>query len=71
MEIVEVFKTDVVRDEEASRLITKLSSHFPHYKINFDLQDCDHILRVQGEHIFCDRIIELIKVSGFECEVLE
>ena len=46
--MVEVFKTNVVVEELAKQLTIKLSTQFPHYKINFDLQDCDNIPRVEG-----------------------
>ncbi len=46
--MVEVFKTNVQQTEEAEMLIEKLAEHFPAHEINFDLSDCDRILRVQG-----------------------
>ena len=73
MELVEVFKTNVEKDEQARRLIKKLLVHFPYCKINFDLEDCDKILRVagiQGIKICPDKIIELINISGYQCEIL-
>jgi len=70
MEIVEVFKTNVQQDDQARQLIKKLLGHFPHCKINFDLQDCDKILRVAGIQIYPDKIIELINPSGYHCEIL-
>ncbi len=71
MQIVEVFKTNVWEDEPARRLVTKLLAHFPKHKINFDLQDCDKILRVEGEQISSNKIIEVINKNGYQCEVLE
>ncbi len=71
MEIVEIFKTNVSKYEEANKLIRSLLAHFPQYKINFDVQDCDHILRVEGRQISCEKIIELITINGFQCKALE
>lgn len=71
MQLVEVFKTNVEKDEPAKRLVEKLLAQFPQHKINFDLQDCDKILRVEGEQISCDSVIEVIKTHGYECMVLE
>ena len=71
MQIVEVFKTNVWEDGQARHLVVKLLDHFPRHKINFDLQDCDKILRVEGEQVLSERIIEVINVNGYQCEVLE
>jgi hypothetical protein len=71
MQIVEVFKTNVWEDELAKHLIVKLLDHFPQHKINFDLQDCDKILRVEGEQVSSKRVIEVINTNGYECEVLQ
>ena len=71
MTIVEVFKTNVFEENEARQLVSKLLVHFPQFKINFDLQDCDKILRVEGKEISPEKIIELIHTQGYECQVLE
>jgi hypothetical protein len=41
--MVEVFKTNVSSERHATSLISLLQMAFPHYKINFDLEDCDKI----------------------------
>lgn len=71
MAIVEVFKTNVPEPEQARQLVAKLLSHFPLCKINFDLQDCDKILRVEGQEVPAEKIIELINKDGFYCQVLD
>ena len=68
--MVEVFKTNVDRGELADQLISRLRVHFPLSKINFDLEDCDKILRIEGHQVCINTIIELLKTSGFECEAL-
>ena len=73
METVEVFKTNVQKDAQARQLAKKLLVYFPYCKINFDLQDCDKILRVAGIAgiaICADRIIRVINRNGYKCEVL-
>jgi hypothetical protein len=69
--MVEVFKTNVQDTEQAIGLITKLTEHFPACKINFDLEDCDRILRVEGESIFMSEVIAVLKQNKYQCEVLE
>lgn len=69
--MVEVFKTNIEEDDLAKQLATKLLVHFPQCKINFDLQDCDKILRVEGRQIRSEKIVEVINTSGYQCQVLE
>jgi hypothetical protein len=69
--MVEVFKTNVQKKAESKMLLSMLSDRFPFFKINFDLTDCDKILRVEGENIEPIRIITLVNENGFECEILE
>jgi len=69
--MVEVFKTNVQCTKEAGQLLQKLAVHFPAYKINFDLTDCDNILRVEGDNILPCTIIGLLGESAYECIVLE
>jgi hypothetical protein len=69
--MVEVFKTNVEEKEEALLLVTLLSDHFPLYRINFDLHDCDKVLRVEGDRVLPGIIVELMTGRGYECMVLE
>jgi len=68
--MVEVFKTNVEQSQMAEQLISTLRIRFPFSKINFDLEDCDKILRIEGNQICIQTIIELMKGRRFECEVL-
>ncbi len=40
-------------------------------KWNFDLEDCDHILRVETWSVLASTIIAVIENAGFRCEELE
>ncbi|MES1217057.1 MAG: hypothetical protein ABUT20_16200 [Bacteroidota bacterium] len=71
MKRVEIFKTNVLRKREANKMLRKMTGHFPAYKINFDLSDCDKILRVEGENIPHGKIIKLLKSENYQCSVLE
>jgi len=68
--MVEVFKTNVEQTEQSEFLINQISCHVPDGKINFDLDDCDRILRVEAEHISNEAIIGLLNQNGFHAEVL-
>lgn len=69
--MIEVFKTSVEEKRDAELLIFLLLQQFPASRINFDLQDCDRILRVEGSDFCADNIISLIKENGFHCSILE
>jgi hypothetical protein len=69
--MVEVFKTNVQKKRESKMLHCALSEAFPSSKINFDLSDCDRVLRVEGDNLEALRIMILIKEYGFTCEVLD
>lgn len=68
---VEVFKTNVQQADEAEMLIQKIGEHFPECKINFDLSDCDRILRVEGETVLPKKIVELLDSDNYQCIILE
>ena len=68
---VEVFKTNVDDHEQAKWLIDQIERNFANCKVNFDLDDCDRILRVEFEEkIQSDLLIDLLKNIGCLAEVL-
>lgn len=71
IKMVEVFKTDVVEAERSNLLIQRLLSYFPDNKINFDLEDCDKILRIEGKNIISEKIMEILNNEGHFCEILD
>lgn len=68
--MVEVFKTNVKRMDEAKRLIQRMGQRFPSYKSNFDLSDCDKVLRVEGENILIKELTEFLILSNLRVEIL-
>ena len=69
--MVEVFKTNVRKKAQSKMLLSVLCETFPSFKINFDLTDCDKVLRVEGDDIKPLRIVILVKENGFKCEALD
>ena len=69
--MVEVFKTNVRRAAAAKEILAVLQRNFPGSKINFDLEDCDKILRVEGKNIISEKIMEILKKEGHFCEILD
>jgi hypothetical protein len=70
--MIEVFKTDVTGKDRACMLINEIHGAFGHCRANFDLDDCDHILRVTGitGEAEAYRIISLVKSFGNKAEIL-
>lgn len=68
--MIEVFKTNVQEAAHSEMIIGRLLEHFPNSVINFDLEDCDKILRIHASEISNHKIIELLNLHGFQCEVL-
>ncbi len=70
---IELFKTDVQYAQKAGELLRILLGKYPAYKMNFDLNDRDNLLRVESRTGGIDiaGIIELMRASGHFAELLE
>lgn len=69
--MIEVFKTDVENHDQAMMLLEHIHRNFSGYKANFDLQDCDNILRVKSASpIEAECLIDFLKNFGFHAEIL-
>ena len=69
--MVEVFKTNVQKKAQSKMLLCALTKAFPSFKINFDLSDCDKVLRVEGANMEALGVMILVKEYGFKCEILD
>jgi len=70
--MIEVFKTSVSDAYYAKLLLLKIHKKFPVYKANFDLSDCDRILRIQSpSEVEVPEIIKIIAGFGYEAEQLQ
>jgi len=69
--MIYVFKTSVNTKGQVKRLKPHLNAILPTAKWNFDLEDCDRILRIDSEENIVWKIIELLTVHNFYCEELE
>jgi len=70
--MVEVFKTNVIDESHAQSLLDQIHKTFIDYKANFDLEDCDNILRVKCVNGTVDPslLIDFLKDFGYDAEVL-
>ena len=70
--MIEVFKTNVQTKDQATMLVASIRKAFVDHQANFDLDDCDKILRVQshGRDVCAALIIDLLERFGYDAEVL-
>ncbi len=68
---IEVFKTNVDDQNEAAALAASLSNFFPHSRITFDLEDCDKVLRIEGNYFDADAVSQMLMENGYECSILD
>jgi hypothetical protein len=70
--VIEVFKTDIRHVYQASQIQEKIEEIFPYYQINFDLDDCDRIMRIKSSKIVdIWEIIHLGRTCNLNISVLE
>lgn len=69
--MMEVFSTNVRRTSHAKEIAALLTKHFPGVKINFDLSDCDRVLKIAGKNFMPEQIMSMVRQKGFECRLLE
>ena len=70
--MVEVFKTNVTERGQASVLLDHIHTLSEDVEANFDLEDCDNILRIKS-HSGCIqplKFIRLLNDFGYKAEVL-
>ncbi|MFD2098999.1 methyltransferase type 11 [Flagellimonas iocasae] len=70
--MVEIFQTNLTNGRAAQKLLEQLSHLFPEYRMNFDLEDCDNILRVESvkHSVEVIPIIEAVQGYGHYIAVL-
>ena len=66
-----VFKTNLSLRLVPEQLTVKLDDLLLPANWNFDLDDCDRILRVEGTEIAPSQIIALLAAEGYLCEELD
>ncbi len=68
---VEIFRTNIQKKRTAGKVLSELSKRFPECEINFDLEDCDNILRIAGADFKIQELVETVAELGYFCEILE
>ena len=65
-----IFKTSVKSKKQAKQLQLPIDTMLPKATWNFDLTDCDKILRVDSGENAVSEIIDLLHVHNYSCEEL-
>ena len=68
--MIEVFKTNIHTHTDATLVKEKIMLAYPSCLINFDLEDCDRILRIDGHGFLPEKVIDIVCSSGYFCEIL-
>lgn len=70
--MIEIFKTNVQSTKDAQLILKDCSDFFPEWKIGFDLEDCDKILKIDSgnEKIVIEQIQSIINKFGYTAEPL-
>jgi hypothetical protein len=69
--MIYVFKTSVKTKTQAKKLKLHIDQILPDAKWNFDLTDCDKVLRIDSEENVVLKIIDLLNIHNYSCEELE
>lgn len=68
--MISVFKTSVTNEKDIETLKPLLDGHLESAKWNFDLEDCDNILRIDSLSEIAQPTIKILKYNGFDCQEL-
>ncbi|PIQ49131.1 MAG: hypothetical protein COW03_06220 [Cytophagales bacterium CG12_big_fil_rev_8_21_14_0_65_40_12] len=70
--MIEVFATNIDSWSKARKVLNQIREAYPDYLANFDLEDCDKILRIETQGIKIDTksIIRLLNEMNNEALLL-
>lgn len=68
--MIYVFKTSISSKKTIKLLTPHLNKLLGVSNWNFDLEDCDNILRIDSQVSIVKKTIEILNNYGFECEEL-
>lgn len=64
--MISVYKTNIENNSHIKILSKELDELIGSLKWNFDLEDCDRILRVETKRNISTEITKILKSNGFE-----
>ena len=69
--MIYILKTSVQWKNQVRKLKPYINKIVPNEKWNFDLKDCDKILRIDSEEDRIPEIKNILSIHKFHCEELE
>lgn len=69
--MIYIFKTSVKTKNQVKTLKPHINKILPTEKWNFDLEDCDKVLRIDAEENVALKMIHLLNTYQFNCEELK
>ncbi|HTI61422.1 hypothetical protein [Mucilaginibacter sp.] len=70
MEIL-IFKTNVTSKRKVSKVRALLTSVAAIKQWNFDLEDCDKVLRIEANGLNTGYVESLLNTAGFHCQEMD
>lgn len=67
-EMISIYKTNIENSSQIQLLKKELDTLLGEENWNFDLDDCDRILRVDTQNNISKLVIEKLNTMGFDCE---
>lgn len=67
---LELFKTNVVSDQQATTLLKSLQLLLPDCIMNFDLEDSDNVLRIETNREIAEQVSIFFTENGVFCKRL-
>jgi hypothetical protein len=67
---IESYKTDVTTKEDASFIVVLLQFIISDCSMNFDLDDRDHVLRIETNRDIKEMVYSVFNQQGFYCQKL-
>lgn len=69
--MIEVFSTNITYQLQAAIIRGRILENFPGYRVNFDLEDCDRIMRIETSGaIDAAEVIRIVNSVGFSAAIL-
>jgi hypothetical protein len=66
MKAIRLFKTTVKSSKQVVKLTPQLNLTLKSIKWNFDLNDCDKVLRIEGENLPLQKLIFMMNENNHE-----
>ncbi|HVZ24993.1 MAG TPA: hypothetical protein VG842_03005 [Sediminibacterium sp.] len=66
-----IFKTNLDNHEAVQSAGNRLQQLAGIHRWNVDMQDCDHVLRIEAGKLTADHVETLLREAGYYCEEMK